>query len=724
MKKLYIILHLLFITIAAKSGDFDTLVIRRDTVLSDIGAYVSYFVDTTSRFEKDGVMPDRRLFTVKGFSDQLQKGDYWSHFILYHDTDKQHDYIIELGKSNEVRVFYRAENEGRFAEKITGKLIPWPLNEMANKESTVNKIAVTLLPHTVYEFFLLYPGQGPEPVDSQIAVYGKSRWYEQTANKQQIFRLFWGIFFGALLMLAIVNFIYYFIHRDKAYLNYTVYIATIAYYQFANFRAVEFLPFVKYPHLFIFLEIIVLIVSLIYYLFFFKAFLETKKRYPFWDKVAQYVIYFLWISVLVCGWLVLVEKQPITAIYVRNLFLLAALMIMAVFLANLYKKGSRIDHYFLTGSIVLLIFGLISLFMFLFAGLKKEVDVVFSIGVVIELIIFSVALGVRSRAHEKEKQIAQENLIKQLQKNERLQKSINRELELLVEERTKEIKAQNEELIMQQEELASQRDALEVQNKTISNNMSELKKLKKKLEQLVEKRTVQLQKADNKLIQHSSQIDQCAFMAAHNLRAPLARLKGLMYIFEKTNGINAENIDIVKKISQSVKEMDEVLTDVSTVLEFRNVEDFVTEAVNLEKCVTKTAGMLHDAIKENGAKISWDFQVDEIPGNQPYLENICYNLVSNAIKYRHPDRSPMIRISSYMHNDHVVLKVSDNGRGIDLEKYGEKLFGLYQRFHDSEEGKGIGLSIVKTQVQALGGQISVDSKVGDGTTFSIEFINL
>ena len=95
--------------------------------------------------------------------------------------------------------------------------------------------------------------------------------------------------------------------------------------------------------------------------------------------------------------------------------------------------------------------------------------------------------------------------------------------------------------------------------------------------------------------------------------------------------------------------------------------------------------------------------------------------MSNAIKYRSDKRKLQITISTQRENHGVVLKISDNGMGIDLDNYGQKLFGLYQRFHDHVGGKGMGLYLVKTQVEALGGSISVESKVDHGTTFTITF---
>ena len=104
-----------------------------------------------------------------------------------------------------------------------------------------------------------------------------------------------------------------------------------------------------------------------------------------------------------------------------------------------------------------------------------------------------------------------------------------------------------------------------------------------------------------------------------------------------------------------------------------------------------------------------------------YIHSIFYNLISNSIKYRQPQIPCLIKIESHLHDKKLQLAFTDNGLGIDLEKQGDQIFGLYKRFHPHLEGKGMGLFMVKAQVEKLGGKISVSSKVNKGTEFKIEF---
>jgi signal transduction histidine kinase len=121
--------------------------------------------------------------------------------------------------------------------------------------------------------------------------------------------------------------------------------------------------------------------------------------------------------------------------------------------------------------------------------------------------------------------------------------------------------------------------------------------------------------------------------------------------------------------------------------------------------------------------ILWNFtEAEEIVTIKSYLHIIFFNLISNSLKYRQPTVPPMIKITSRKENDKIVLLFEDNGIGIDLSKVGEHVFGLYKRFHtDKADGKGMGLYMVKTQVESMGGKISISSEVNTGTQFRIEF---
>ena len=116
--------------------------------------------------------------------------------------------------------------------------------------------------------------------------------------------------------------------------------------------------------------------------------------------------------------------------------------------------------------------------------------------------------------------------------------------------------------------------------------------------------------------------------------------------------------------------------------------------------------------------ISDDVHISAVP---TYADSILMNFITNAVKYKSPDRDPIIELSTTRTNGYTVLSIKDNGLGIDLNKYGDKLFGMYKTFHNNDEARGIGLYITKNQIDAMDGKVTTTSEVGKGTTFNIHF---
>jgi signal transduction histidine kinase len=131
---------------------------------------------------------------------------------------------------------------------------------------------------------------------------------------------------------------------------------------------------------------------------------------------------------------------------------------------------------------------------------------------------------------------------------------------------------------------------------------------------------------------------------------------------------------------------------------------------------------IKNLVDKYAIEIKYDFsEANEYFTLKPYLYSIFYNLISNSVKYRRPDIETFIKVESHRIKNMLQLVFTDNGMGIDLEKNRDQVFGLYRRFHPDIEGKGMGLYMVKTQVETLGGKIYIHSEENKGTRFTIEF---
>jgi signal transduction histidine kinase len=307
-----------------------------------------------------------------------------------------------------------------------------------------------------------------------------------------------------------------------------------------------------------------------------------------------------------------------------------------------------------------------------------------------------------------------------------MQQELNVNLENLVLERTTEIQAKNEEItagneeLMQQfEELEQSREELSLKNNIIEEQNHALQKAKLELEKRVEERTLQLTEINQSLIDQNNQLEQYAFITAHNLRAPVARIIGLMNIIDKENLHTPENLLYMDKLAISAEELDMIIKDLNVVVDVKKHTQEKIETIELQPILAEVLQNLEKEIDTNQAIIKSSWQVATVPFVRPYLRSIFYNLISNAIKYRTLEHIPEIEISTETVGDFTLLQFKDNGLGFDLGNYQNKVFQIYQRFHSHVAGKGMGLYPVKIQVESIGGRIELESTLNEGSTFKI-----
>ena len=284
-----------------------------------------------------------------------------------------------------------------------------------------------------------------------------------------------------------------------------------------------------------------------------------------------------------------------------------------------------------------------------------------------------------------------------------------------------EIAAQNEELVQSQEELASQRDTVEEQNRALEEARKVIEIQHQILLEKNEGLETEIKKRTQDLVDYNQQLEQFAFMSSHNLRAPISRILGLGNLLEITNN-EVDTVKIKQSLIISARELDRVVKDLNTILEIRKNTISSVQEINLEEELNLIKLNLEKDISETDTTLLVDFSAaPAIRTVRPYLDSIIINLISNAIKYRHPNRKPIIIIRSELRGNLFFLEVKDNGVGIDLETYGHKIFTLYSRFHNHVEGKGLGLYLVRTQCEALGGKAEVKSSLETGTAFTVSF---
>ncbi|HEY5745282.1 MAG TPA: PAS domain S-box protein [Chryseolinea sp.] len=225
----------------------------------------------------------------------------------------------------------------------------------------------------------------------------------------------------------------------------------------------------------------------------------------------------------------------------------------------------------------------------------------------------------------------------------------------------------------------------------------------------------------SQLIERNNDLLQFSFIASHNLRGPVASMLGLINLMGMEK-MPEDTRSMLSMVRHSANRLEEVIKDLSAILEMRSHEVHAKEDVPVQEITDSICQALQTQIDESNARIALDAKdIQVFYTIRSYFYSILYNLISNAIKYRSPLRKPVIEISTFKTRTTSGIRVSDNGMGIDLEQFGDKIFMLYQRFHLEVEGKGMGLHMVKTQVNSLNGSIDIKSTPGVGTTFIIHF---
>ncbi|MDB5256905.1 MAG: domain/sensory box/EAL domain protein [Chitinophagaceae bacterium] len=212
-----------------------------------------------------------------------------------------------------------------------------------------------------------------------------------------------------------------------------------------------------------------------------------------------------------------------------------------------------------------------------------------------------------------------------------------------------------------------------------------------------------------------------AYIVSHNLRSHSSNFKLLLDVIDVSE-TREELYEAMHHLKDIYYSLDETVKNLNEIIKIQTNISNQREEINLYQYVEKTTDLLRGEIKQRQAIIRNGIKKDQsILYNPAYMESILLNLITNAIKYRHPDRAPQISLSVYHDNNWLVLEIKDNGLGIDLSLHGQKLFGMYKTFHGNSDAKGIGLFITKNQVDAMGGKIEVLSEVDKGSTFRIFF---
>lgn len=261
--------------------------------------------------------------------------------------------------------------------------------------------------------------------------------------------------------------------------------------------------------------------------------------------------------------------------------------------------------------------------------------------------------------------------------------------------------------------------AQEQRLKAINNELEE--RVKERTEELVNK-NVELELKNQELKKINNDLDNFVYTASHDLKGPIANLEGLITILSKKikDKIGQDELNLFNMITTSISKFNNTIRDLTEITKVQKDFNEELECIAFGDIAEDIKRDIQKLIHESGVTFTEEYTVPDILYAKRNLRSILYNLLTNGIKYRSPERPVHLYVKTYTESPYVVLSVQDNGLGLSSAQQ-SKLFTMFKRMHTHVEGSGIGLYIVKRIIENNGGRIDVESEQGKGTTFKVYF---
>ncbi len=687
------------------------------STLHNIGEHIYIYQDETNNLKLEDILASKvqnefKLGSQEVPSFGIKDVTIWLKLHIKNNLGRETPFVLEIAYPTLDSIFLYTKNDsqGNWNMEFAGDRVPFYQRIVEHRNFIFPLNLNSLETHTIY---IKIKNKGSIIVPINI----KPRTHLYSSNIKE--ELLYGIFYGIMIVMFLYNLVLAFAARTW---NYIFYIGIIA----GNLLSLSALN----GHAFQYLwpdnpwwanHVIIFGIGLwiSFGNLFAINFLESKHKIKAYHHIFKIM--------LVMGLLIMLSAFVVdykTALLITNYILI--LNCLSLFTGGIlfWIKGVKVAKIFtLAWAVYLIGVVLYTLRSLGFLPVNFMTNHALEIGAVSEVILLSISLGYKYRLLEVDKKKAQKNALDIMTRSQEIIQLQNEELELRITERTRDVEQKQEEVLSQNEELNNKNKKLTEAQSIIGEQNRMLRKYNDDLETKVIKRTNDLQLSNQELAQNVQQLEQYAYMTAHNLRAPVARILGLINLLEMIPETDkSEWITILSKVKDEGNSLDAVIRDMNAIIELRKGTDIEYEEVDLKDKVTRIKNILKNYLAETNSKIKIDTSAfNTFKSNSTYIESILYNLISNAIKYRKEDSQCLIKISTEILEEQKIIHVQDNGIGIDLNKYGNQLFGMYKRFHVHIEGKGLGLFLVKSQMEIMGGSIQVKSKPGEGATFSLIF---
>lgn len=287
-----------------------------------------------------------------------------------------------------------------------------------------------------------------------------------------------------------------------------------------------------------------------------------------------------------------------------------------------------------------------------------------------------------------------------------------------LEARSVRNEAQKEQILEQSEILRVNQQKLSEAYQVIERQKELLSRENENLENEMLGMNRELTRTNEELVRSNNELRQFSFTVSHNLRGPVASLLGLVGLLD-LDSVDEGTRQILVYLRESAHQLDEIMNDLREITEIRHDVFNVRQRISMTEELDQVMHLFKDRLEQHNIKVETSLECLEVFSVKPFVHNILHNLISNSIRYRANDRQSVIRVTTAENTNHYLISVEDNGLGIDLKRHRHDLFRLYKRFHSQNEGRGLGLYLVKLQAESLGGFVDIDSEVDRFTKFTV-----
>jgi signal transduction histidine kinase len=628
--------------------------------------------------------------TKKDYSFDHQKA-YWGKITLVNEIDRHTDWMYYVGFNNIIEL-YQYDGKDLIIKKMSGQYVPSSQKEII--QGRVSPFQISLAPKDTATFYIRALNFNKRPADFYLALVKPSYWNQMLQRRN----LIEGLFNGVLLVMFFYNFLLFISNSDRTYLYYAIYILHVVAYFFVikGFSREYILG--EYPITEPYIWAGALGLSPVFYFQFVRHYLQTWLLVPNWDKWLKVASTISFLIVMIEMLILYLNFDVWLTGQISVGLLISASVFSMALIVRLLKTKDKLALYLVAGSLCLWTCSSIGL---IYTAAYYFGDGLFwgQAGVIAEVLIFSLGLGYRMKRTQTEKQEAQQELIHQLKENEKMQVEANRQLEGKVRQRTKEIEEINSALKLQKEEIETQKENIAKQNEDFI---------------LANQRLTQLNEEKNHLIG----------VVAHDLRNPLTSALSMSNLLQS----DAENLEEDQKecLTLVVNSLTRMNSMIERILDVNVIEG---KKLNINLIELDVACLVERVVKSfyqkaEYKKIHLEYNTTNcrLFLDETYFLQVMENLISNAIKFSPNEKK--ISITLWRNEANYLISVKDEGPGLSEEDK-KKLFGKYQKLSAQptagEKSTGLGLSIAKKYVEAMGGKIWCESELGKGATFLLEF---